>query len=411
MTKKAKTSDAVRILRNRYVKHEPERKASVEAERVNAQVARMIYDLRNDAGLTQKELAELVGTTQSVISRLEDADYEGHSLSMLNRIAEALKQKVSVTTRGVDDLEHDLLLPSEMENRRAILRQFSEDFAFAARLLRLAVDIAEAFCRERNSEYEVTTEIVIGGILAQEIRRFRAITLVSERGYVENAEVLTRSLFEGLLAERFILRSPIALEACSPGLRNAREKLPKISDQYSRGEFHTHLYTALGPLTFKRLRDKGEIEEELESVMDSAIAHVERTLGPEWVAKLMDRPWSYSGLTIAQLAENYGLSTYHRQAYGIQSSTVHANDALRFTSLDQTTEPPTLLLGLATDDRHLRQLPRVVRLAAGVLGILLQDLDECFALACRNRLDDLFFGNRRLTQEQDQDAFSVAAHQ
>jgi len=102
MTKKEKTSDAVEILRNRYVKDDPQRKASVEAERVNAQVARMIYDLRNDAGLTQKGLAELVGTTQSVISRLEDADYEGHSLSMLNRIAEALRQKMTVAMTAKD---------------------------------------------------------------------------------------------------------------------------------------------------------------------------------------------------------------------------------------------------------------------------------------------------------------------
>ncbi len=96
MTKKEKTSDAVKILHDRYVKDDPQRKASVEAERINAQVARMVYDLRNDAGLTQKELATLVDTTQSVISRLEDVDYEGHSLSMLNRIAGALKQKMSV---------------------------------------------------------------------------------------------------------------------------------------------------------------------------------------------------------------------------------------------------------------------------------------------------------------------------
>ena len=78
------------------MKDDPQRKASVEAERINAQVARMIYDRRNDAGLTQKELAQLVGTTQSVISRLEDADYDGHSLSMLSRIAEALKQKMTI---------------------------------------------------------------------------------------------------------------------------------------------------------------------------------------------------------------------------------------------------------------------------------------------------------------------------
>ncbi|MFM5979750.1 MAG: helix-turn-helix transcriptional regulator, partial [Sphaerospermopsis kisseleviana] len=56
----------------------------------------IIYDARKQAGLTQKQLADLVGTTQSVIARLEDADYEGHSLSMLARIAAALNQKVEI---------------------------------------------------------------------------------------------------------------------------------------------------------------------------------------------------------------------------------------------------------------------------------------------------------------------------
>jgi transcriptional regulator with XRE-family HTH domain len=69
---------------------------SLEVERVNAEVARTIYELRKKAGLTQKELAQMVGTTQSVISRLEDADYEGHSLSMLHRIAMALNRRLSV---------------------------------------------------------------------------------------------------------------------------------------------------------------------------------------------------------------------------------------------------------------------------------------------------------------------------
>jgi ribosome-binding protein aMBF1 (putative translation factor) len=96
MGKRKTTHDAVKILHNRYVKDDAERKASVEVERVNVEVARMIYDLRTEAGLTQAELADLVGTTQSVISRLEDSDYSGHSLSMLTRIAEALKQKMVV---------------------------------------------------------------------------------------------------------------------------------------------------------------------------------------------------------------------------------------------------------------------------------------------------------------------------
>ena len=57
-------------------------------------IAQMIYDARTAAELTQSQLAEKVGTTQSVISQLEDADYDGHSLSMLRRVADALDQRI-----------------------------------------------------------------------------------------------------------------------------------------------------------------------------------------------------------------------------------------------------------------------------------------------------------------------------
>jgi transcriptional regulator with XRE-family HTH domain len=56
----------------------------------------MIYDARAQAGLTQEQLAKRVGTKQPVIARLEDADYEGHSLNMLQRIAKALNRTLRV---------------------------------------------------------------------------------------------------------------------------------------------------------------------------------------------------------------------------------------------------------------------------------------------------------------------------
>ncbi len=49
-----------------------------------------------DARLTQAQLAKLVGTTASVICRLEDADYQGHSLAMLRRVALALNRRVKI---------------------------------------------------------------------------------------------------------------------------------------------------------------------------------------------------------------------------------------------------------------------------------------------------------------------------
>ena len=59
----------------------------LEEARANEEIARNIFGLRTKAGLT---------TTASVICRLEDADYEGHSLAMLRRIAAALNQRVEI---------------------------------------------------------------------------------------------------------------------------------------------------------------------------------------------------------------------------------------------------------------------------------------------------------------------------
>jgi DNA-binding XRE family transcriptional regulator len=97
MTKKRKrTKDAIEILDRRYYEGKPERVAALEEARANDAVARKIYGLRTKAGLTQRQLAKLVGTTASVICLLENADYEGHSMAMLNRIATALKQRVEI---------------------------------------------------------------------------------------------------------------------------------------------------------------------------------------------------------------------------------------------------------------------------------------------------------------------------
>lgn len=95
-SKKSATTDAVEILHRRYYQGKPERLAALEEARSNDSVARNIAALRVQAGLTQRQLAKLVGTTASVICRLENADYEGHSLAMLNRIAAALNQRVEI---------------------------------------------------------------------------------------------------------------------------------------------------------------------------------------------------------------------------------------------------------------------------------------------------------------------------
>ncbi|MEI8343287.1 MAG: XRE family transcriptional regulator [Verrucomicrobiota bacterium] len=96
MKKKKTTTDALEIIDREFYRGKPERVAELERMRADDAVARKIYDLRTKAGLTQRQLATMIGTTASVICRLEDSDYDGHSLAMLNRIAAALDRRVEI---------------------------------------------------------------------------------------------------------------------------------------------------------------------------------------------------------------------------------------------------------------------------------------------------------------------------
>ncbi len=90
-----RTNDAEKII-DRITGDDTELREMIAEETVNVRVARLIYDARTVAKLTQQQLADLIGSKQPVIARLEDADYEGHSLSMLDRIAAALGKRLQI---------------------------------------------------------------------------------------------------------------------------------------------------------------------------------------------------------------------------------------------------------------------------------------------------------------------------
>lgn len=73
-------------------------------------LALLVREMREDAGLTQAELAKNVGTTQSVIARLEDAEYTGHSLAMLERIASACGMSLKLHAAKKPDFDREVAL-------------------------------------------------------------------------------------------------------------------------------------------------------------------------------------------------------------------------------------------------------------------------------------------------------------
>jgi transcriptional regulator with XRE-family HTH domain len=178
MNKHKKTSKAFDILHRRYIGENAERRASFEAERVNAEVARTIYELRKEAGLSQKELADLIGTTQSVISRLEDADYEGHSLSMLSRIAKALNQRLQVL---MTDPESETIRYVFRELIRSLRRRQGLTIDQLAR--KLDIDRSDIISMEHSSIYRPSP------LMLFKLSKFYGI---SQRKLAELAGVVTK---------------------------------------------------------------------------------------------------------------------------------------------------------------------------------------------------------------------------
>ena len=73
-------------------------------------LALLVREMREDACLTQAELAKKVATTQSVIARLEDAEYTGHSLTMLERIATACGVGLTLHAEKKPNFEREVAL-------------------------------------------------------------------------------------------------------------------------------------------------------------------------------------------------------------------------------------------------------------------------------------------------------------
>jgi ribosome-binding protein aMBF1 (putative translation factor) len=96
MTKKRFQSEALQVVYETLIGDDPKRQADFEEEVINVEAAQLIYEMRTKGGLSQRELARRVGTTASVICRLEDADYEGHTLAMVRRIAAALNRRLEL---------------------------------------------------------------------------------------------------------------------------------------------------------------------------------------------------------------------------------------------------------------------------------------------------------------------------
>jgi transcriptional regulator with XRE-family HTH domain len=109
-------------------------------------VAIQLASLRKASGLSQKELAKRVGTSQQQISRLESPSYKGYSLSMLRRVADVLGATVRVEIQGKKQQSPPVVAKAIYRVKSKDLRKRSELLKFELDFLRKEkVDIVRNF--------------------------------------------------------------------------------------------------------------------------------------------------------------------------------------------------------------------------------------------------------------------------
>jgi len=88
----------VRTFRSRLREElkDPEFKSHYQEERQALKLAMKIAKLREKKGLSQQQMAKLMGTSQQAVSRIESGEYEGFTLKTLEKIAEATGTKVKI---------------------------------------------------------------------------------------------------------------------------------------------------------------------------------------------------------------------------------------------------------------------------------------------------------------------------
>lgn len=112
----AKTKDFAKFLAEQIASDET-LADEIDRERLNGEIANIIYVVRTEENITQKELADMVGTHQSVIARLEDAEYNGRTIELLRKVLRALGRRLTLSAPPVadDSATVDLLPPSALK--------------------------------------------------------------------------------------------------------------------------------------------------------------------------------------------------------------------------------------------------------------------------------------------------------
>ncbi len=76
---------------------DPKFRKGFEEEAQKLAIGEQLFRLRQEAGLTQAQVAKRIGTTASAISRYENAEYDRYELRTLEKIVRACGGRLDIT--------------------------------------------------------------------------------------------------------------------------------------------------------------------------------------------------------------------------------------------------------------------------------------------------------------------------
>lgn len=220
--------------------------------------------------------------------------------------------------------------PEEELLRKAIERECDDIISLAKRALNSWITIKRSYSYKQSSlPPEVKNAAYALDIRA--CRQFRSVIELCMRREAHDASILTRTMFENLLALEFVLKPRISLKRYKD--RYKKHNPPSSMPRLLRARLYLTYFGFQWEVFRSRNKSKPGVKRHAKRlascVPGQRLNEYESLIGPIWVDRFKKHPRTYSGLSVADLSLTIGLmyARWYNVVYAIQSGNVHASNA------------------------------------------------------------------------------------
>jgi len=225
---------------------------------------------------------------------------------------------------------HDVMqFPDEESIRNDVARDCGDIIDLAKRVLSSWMTVGRSHGYTKSAlPPEVINAAYVLDVRA--CRQFRSVVELCMRGEAHDASILTRTMFENLLALEFVLKPRISLK---PYKNRYKSKAPSSMSRLLRARLYLTYFgfqwEVLKSRNSKKARANRRARQLASQVPKQVRDHYESLIGSVWVERFKQHPRTYSGLTVSELAQAIGpvYAIWYNVVYAIQSGDVHASNA------------------------------------------------------------------------------------